>query len=355
VKTLSRVLPAFALGALVLVAPHAKATTAHGSFTKHSYTLPGTTMSRDYWLYLPAGGAVAGRPVVVDLHGCNQTATQAATAWRFNQLADKRNFVVVYPQQNVTTNSSAPVADGNGIGCWNWFLPQDQVRGKGEPALIAGITRSVLASTHADPRRVYVEGASAGADMAVILAATYPDVYRAAAALAGCAYRTCGDTTGQLAYRAMGNRARTVPLFVENGTADPLNNYAMARGLVTSWLGTDDYTDDGQLNRSVPRRPASIGSHDLRQVPRPGSGDPCVHNDSATCPGGVIGFQKSYPYTVERYNSRSGCELMQMWTLHGMSHAIPNAPSGTPYGDPLGPDITTASYDFFTSARTCQT
>ena len=55
----------------------------------------------------------------------------------------------------------------------NWFLPDDQVRGHGEPAAIVGITNEVVQTFHADRRRVYIEGISAGGGMSVILAANW--------------------------------------------------------------------------------------------------------------------------------------------------------------------------------------
>jgi poly(hydroxyalkanoate) depolymerase family esterase len=335
--------------ACVSVAAHAASAPAPatGSFTEHTYT--STDGTRGYWVYVPARRAAKPRPMVVFLHGCNESARDTAAASHFNQLADRRGFVVVYPQQNVTAGSSAPFTDGNGIGCWNWFLPQDQQRGSGEPAVIAGITRLVAQQQHVDERRIYVEGVSAGADMSVILAATYPDVFAAAGVIAGCAYRTCGDATGELTYQAMGPRARVVPMFIENGTADTLNTMAMAGGLLASWLGVDDLADDGAMNGSISRQPSSVTTYDADQRPQPGSGDACLHDNSLTCPGGVVGFQGSYPYTVATYDDAHGCDVLEMWAIHLMEHAHPDAPGDGPYTDPLGPDVTTASYDFFSN------
>lgn len=345
-RTLSTVAVVAATG--VASSAHASSTTPRpGSFTKHSYPSTGVVGARDYWLYLPPGDPRGPRPLVIYLHGCNETAEQTAAASHFNALAAKRGFVVAYPQQNVTANSSAPFADGNGIGCWNWFLPDDQSRDSGEPATIAGLTRYLIATQHIDPDRVYVEGVSAGADMSVILAATYPDIYAAVGVVAGCAYKTCGDETGVLGYQAMGHHARIVPMFVENGTADTLNNMAMASGLVASWLGTDDLADDGAMNGSVARIPAATNNYAFDQTPQPASGDFCIHNNSLTCPGGVIGFQGSYPYTVQSYDDASGCDVLDFWVIHGLEHAHPDAPGDAPYTDPLGPDVSAASYDFF--------
>ncbi|HET7530385.1 MAG TPA: PHB depolymerase family esterase [Mycobacteriales bacterium] len=327
---------------------HAAAGKPKGAtFSRHTYPEAGAPGARDYWLYVPAGRAVRPRPLVMFLHGCNETAVQAAAATHLNKLAARRGFVAVYPQQRVTENSSAPADDGNGVGCWNWFLPENQARGSGEPATLAGLTSYLVRTMHLDPRRVYVAGASAGADMAVILAATYPDRYAAVAAIAGCAFATCGDESGQLTYEAMGTRARVVPLFVENGSADTLNNLGMAGGLVQSWLGASDLTDDGSANGSIARTPAETANYYFDQTPQPGSGDVCAHNNSLTCPGGAVGFQDNYPTTVTRYADGSGCTVVEFWVLHGMQHAHPDAPGDGPYTDPLGPDITTASYDFF--------
>jgi poly(hydroxyalkanoate) depolymerase family esterase len=334
--------------AVVTTATHAdaKPAPASGSFTRHTFTASGLP-TRDYWLYVPPGKPHGPRPLLVFLHGCNVTAEDSATITRFNDLAARDGFVVAYPQQTVVQNSSAPIADGNGIGCWNWFLPDDQSAGAGEPGTIAGITREVIATQRVDPRRVYVEGISAGADMAVILGANYPDLYAAVGALAGCAYRTCGDVTGALTNQAMGANARVVPLFVENGTADTLNNVGMMAGLVSSWLGADDLADDGAMNGSIPRTPASDETFGTDQTPQPGSGDICVHNNTLTCPGGVVGFQSTYPYTVAKYDNGSGCDVLDLWLIHGMEHAYPDAPGDGPYTDPLGPDITAAAWSFF--------
>jgi poly(hydroxyalkanoate) depolymerase family esterase len=344
VRLLAILVPILCAGTSAMVVAPASATGA-GTTTAGGYTEPGG-LTRDYLVHLPPGPSHPGRPVVMFLHGCNQTAEQAEAASRFSELADAKDFIAVYPKQVQAQNSSAPVADGNGIGCWNWFLPEDQERGSGEPAVLAGLAKHVVVEQQADPARVYVEGISAGADMAVILGATYPDVFAAVGSLAGCAYRVCADLTGALTNASMGPRARVVPIFVENGTADTLNPAPQSAALVQSYLGADDLADDGSANASIDRT-AQTTPYAPDGTPNPGGGDPCVHNNTWTCPGGVAGLS-NYPYTVSTYAG----DVAELWLIYGMTHAQPHSPptapnAGGPYTDPLGPDITKASYDFF--------
>lgn len=341
-----RLLAAVALALPLLLAGQGQAA-AKGSLTRGSYHQPGG-LTRSYLLYVPAG-LKAGRPVMMVLHGCNQSATQAMTATRFNALADREKITVVYPQQVVGSNSTAPVSDGNGIGCWNWFLPDDQARGSGEPGVLAGLVKSVTKAVKGDRRRVYVEGVSAGAAMSVILGATYPDVFAGVGSIAGCSYHTCGDGSGALTNQAMGPRARIVPMFIENGSADVLNPLPQSINLAQSWLGADDLADDGSANQSVSRQPASTVTTLPKGVPVPGSGDPCIHNSSFLCLGGILGLS-DYPVTVQIWR-HEGKDIVQLWITHGMNHAQPHAPAGEPYTDPQGPDVTKASWLFFSKHR----
>lgn len=341
----ARLLPLLLLVPLLGLGGHAGAATK-GSLTHGSFHQPGG-LTRGYLLYQPAG-LRAGRPVVLFLHGCNQTAAQAMVATRFNALADKERFAVAYPEQLRPATGSAPVVDGNGLGCWNWFLPDHQTRGAGEPAVLAGLAQAVTRQVRGDRKRVFVEGISAGADMTVILAATYPDVFAAAGSLAGCSYRSCGDVSGALTHEAMGKQARVVPLLIENGTADVLNPVAQSEVLAQSWLGADDLADDGASNQSVSRVPASDETSFSTSV-KPGTGDPCVHNNSFLCLGGIAGLD-DYPVTRRTWVVK-GKDVLELWVVHGLAHAQPHAPAGEPYTDPLGPDMTKASWLFFSKHR----
>jgi poly(hydroxyalkanoate) depolymerase family esterase len=138
------------------------------------------------------------------LHGCTQNPDDFAAGTRMNELADKHAFVVAYPAQSVKANGS---------NCWNWFKVSDQERDRGEPSLIAGITREVASSYRVDEQRIFVAGLSAGAAMAVVLGATYPELFAAVGAHSGLPYGAADDVPSALA--AM--RGSSGPIFSKRG------------------------------------------------------------------------------------------------------------------------------------------
>ncbi|NKI18626.1 PHB depolymerase family esterase [Spongiibacter sp. KMU-166] len=310
--------------------------------------------SRDYLVYTPSS-LPEGAPLLIYLHGCDQSAEDVAIGTRWPELADELGFAVVFPDQRDPNSESAPPAredvavDGNAGKCWNWFLPDEVVRGQGEVGAIAAITESVREELASDPDRVFVMGLSAGAIMTSAMLANYPELYAAGGIVAGCGYPYCSDSTGQPAYEAMGDLARRMPVIVFQGSADVVQPVATSREALQQWLGTNDYIDDGEANQTVSQLPAHQMHYGFDQAALPGEYNPCVSSGSYPCTVGTLFSSGDYPFSIELFIDARQCLLAEYWTIHGLGHNYPKGNTQGTYTDPFGPDINRAAWNFFIS------
>lgn len=293
---------------------------------------------RSYKLWVPAGyAAKTPAPLLLMLHGCTQTPDDFAAGTRMNDQADANKFFVVYPDQPSAANA---------YKCWNWFLPEHQSRGAGEPALLAAIIEQVRASYRVDGRRIYVAGISAGAAMAIIMGAAYPDIFAAIGVHSGLQYKGATsvaeafaaqaaragadpDQQGLQAYQtinavAPGARKQGIPVIVFQGSLDGAVNPANAEQVVKQWAQTNDYLDDGNDNNTVDAQA------------------------DATVNGSV---KDGYAYTKQVYNNRAGKPLMEKWLVQGMKHAWSGGSTAGSYTDTKGPDASAEMWRFFRSYK----
>ncbi len=301
----------------VLASATAAPAAVAGTFLEHSFSNEAGT--RRYKMYVPAcydAQAQDRYPLLLMLHGCTQSPDDFAAGTRMNALADQHGFLVAYPAQS---------ANANGSKCWNWFRPGDQGRATGEPALLAGLTQQLVRQYAVDPQRVFVAGLSAGAAMAVILGATYPDLYAAVGAHSGLPYRAARDVGS--AFAAMGGNpappdARTgidaqadtvVPLIVFHGDADSTVAPANGQALVKQAMAAA------------------------------GKGLPPTQAER------VGGNGRSATRSV--YTTALGKPLVEYWQIHGAGHAWSGGSTAGSYTDPQGPDASAEMLRFFLQVK----
>jgi len=254
--------------------------------------------ARPYRLYVPERRLAPRPALVVMLHGCTQSPEDFATGTRMNTLAEQHGFLALYPQQ-------VPAANAN--GCWNWFRAADQTRDHGEPALIAGMVRQVMAEHGVDPRRVFAAGLSAGGAMAATLGAVHPDLFAAIGVHSGLAHGSASDMGSAFAAMRQGHAGSgriTVPTIIFQGDRDATVNAANATQLAA---------------QARPKAP-------VRETVTKGQASTC-----------------------RRLTGSDGRSLMETWTIHGAGHAWSGGDPAGSFADPKGPDASGEMLRFFFS------
>ena len=319
----------FSLAVLVLASASANA----GTWV--SGTVKTGTGSLEYKLWIPSAyKKEKAVPLVLMLHGCTQNAEALASLSAMNELAEKNNFLVVYPEQSAAANP---------LKCWNWFDPKHQSRDAGEPALIAAVIQDVRASSNIDNQRVFVAGISAGGAMAIVMAATYPEIFAGVGVIAGAEFKAATSVQGGLAAMKSGGPdpnqqgllafesmskstaalKKRIPLIAFQGAKDPYVNPVNADQLIAQWAQTNDYLDDKKDNDSVNVKSA---------------------NESK----GVV--PNGYSYTKYTYNDSVGRPLMEKWIVDDLGHAWPGSKIANQFADAKGPDATAEIWRFFNEA-----
>ena len=164
---------------------------------------------RSYWLHLPSDKHMSGPlPVLFHLHGGGGTGkgTSKLTYNRFNELADRDGFIVVYPNA---------VAKNWNDGRTENLKPQNKE--VDDVGFIAEIIETLKKTYNIDTNRIYTTGMSNGGFMSSRLLCDRPDLFRGGAIL---------TASLSVDYISQCNPQNPVAVLVMNGTDDPIVPFA---------------------------------------------------------------------------------------------------------------------------------
>jgi poly(hydroxyalkanoate) depolymerase family esterase len=208
-------------------------------------------------------------PLVVAMHGANSDYTLMANVTGWRELADRYQFALLMPQQKSANNT---------YKAFNFHQAADNTRGNGEALSIKQMIDNVKANHSIDATKVFATGFSAGAHMTSVMLATYPEVFNAGHPYAGGAYACSASSTADCgsapnktpqqwgdAVRAQ-NPSYNGPwprVFVGQGDADNLNNFAWMQEIVDQWTnvhGIDQTADTTDTVKGFPHKVYRNGS-----------------------------------------------------------------------------------------------
>lgn len=193
------------------------------------------------FVHPPLNANLTNQAMIVVLHGCSQNAEKVEFQSGWSELADKYNFMVIYPEQKMTNNVS---------NCFNWFYKKDINPNSGESSSILEMIAYMKSNYSVDDSKIFVCGLSAGAAMTVNLLAGSPEIFNSGASLAGGAYglaanfaqaakmmvnppNQTAEELGRLIPKSSNNKYPK--LIVIHGTSDNTVDFRNANELIKQW------------------------------------------------------------------------------------------------------------------------
>ena len=279
-----------------------------------------------YWLYLPSGERTTPLPLVVMLHGCQQSATDFAASTRMNQLAERKGFAVLYPQQSGAADSHR---------CWHWYKRQTQ-QGGGDVQWVAGLMAHVQRRHALDSARSYISGLSAGAALATLVALHYPERIAALGIHSAPVFGTADSPIS--AYRAMQHGTRLAHMAAAQALAKAQPQFPGMPAIILH--GDRD---------AVVRRINAAQLFDQLQVlnaPLLGSAPPVLRNH----PGRAGGRRPRHGYTSASAYAGRKPQLVRC-EIAGLGHAWSGGADQLAFSAPEGPDASLMLWTFFARHR----
>lgn len=151
---------------LILALPALLAVSAAVSFhakNRNTGTIVSSGEKREYLLHVPRDlDRTKPAALVLSLHGAGGWPAMQRDVSRWNELADREGFIVVYPAGR----------DAPGPRVWH-------IGGERDPQYIADLIDKLRGEYNIDPERIYANGLSNGGGMSFALSCRMPDRFAA--------------------------------------------------------------------------------------------------------------------------------------------------------------------------------
>lgn len=198
---------------LILTIPALLAVAEAGSFyagNRNNGSIVSSGERREYLLHVPPDlDRAKPAALVVSLHGAGGWPAQQRDLSRWDQLADRERFIVVYPAGRDTPGPRI------------WSMSGDR-----DVRYIGDLIDALRGEYHIDPRRIYVNGLSNGGGMSFALSCRMPDRF-AAVGMVGSAL---------LEPSTWCKSTRPVPMIAIHGLRDRVAPYRGGSSWIAPWF-----------------------------------------------------------------------------------------------------------------------
>ncbi|MCX6515222.1 MAG: alpha/beta hydrolase-fold protein [Actinobacteria bacterium] len=181
-------------------------------------------------------------PLVVLLHGYGATGAQQESYMKFESVAEKNKFILVYPDG--TTDSVGKRFWNATDACCNFFSEVD------DDAYLLSILKEVESNYSIDAKRIYFVGHSNGGFMSYRMACRHPDRIAAIASLAGASFfkeTDCGAKSSVSVLQVHGTKDETI---LYEGGQILGNSYPSAFASASQWATVNQCTKNA-VSRST--------------------------------------------------------------------------------------------------------
>jgi polyhydroxybutyrate depolymerase len=201
------------------------------------------SLARAYSKFIPSSySRNSSIPLVVLLHGYGSTGAQQESYMKFESVAEKNKFILVYPDGTI---------DSVGRRFWNatdaccsFFSQVD------DDAYLLAILKEMESRYSIDAKRIYFVGHSNGGFMSYRMACKHPDRIAAIASLAGASFfkpTDCGATNSVSVLQVHGTKDETI--FYDGGQILG-NSYPSAFASASQWATVNQCTQNA-VSRST--------------------------------------------------------------------------------------------------------